>query len=662
MTDAVPDEGSRSNLATVLELLLPEKRTSQRRLLIGAQRTELTFDALKLGIEEVGGLGAEISLGEREISALVDELMRYEYKEPEQSARLLQLLRDHVSARWGILAEPLARRTIENVFSKVLFRAFPALRSDPTTLRIFSSRLTHDEHFSLNEAVAALAEIRVSTIDQARMIIVAGMNRRAHSRRSEEEEQEKFFAVFFSLLGREIGWSRWVKLFSVLLGARMYADPIADVCVDTYSRTEAQEVIVARQDLARELKDDISIRDVAARLRDLLDGDDGWSNDGLLGRPAETRAAFVAGLFKAVATDRDMRRAAVEALLWLPNRRAIDLAQFTAIRLIDGHDCEFLSELSFHPERLVCYGAEAVKRAVFGARFEYDIPHPRGGASVIESLLQIDGLPPRPEEPSRTWLGDRIVEQLIEHAVSRIENRFGREYVEHGEEGEEKILAMMFEALSARFEALDLALEATARAVSAPRRAHVSMRYRTIDKAEEGRQGVKRAKSFSADLCLIVDPVLDGRSLGRRVTLVQAKRLYRDKRATSQPAWHHSFHLKVGQMKDLIRQTRSAVYFFQGPILCGRGVPVIPAQLVSDLASHQGGTGAALARDTVAIASRSLADWFTYDLLALRIGDPMQELIEKAEGSPGALPRRLLALPRVEIEIGMQERSEASRR
>jgi len=129
-----------------------------------------------------------------------------------------------------------------------------------------------------------------------------------------------------------------------------------------------------------------------------------------------------------------------------------------------------------------------------------------------------------------------------------------------------------------------------------------------------------------------------------------------------QPTWRKSFRLKVGQMNDLIRQTRSAVYFFQGPLLGGRGVPVIPAQLVSDLASHQGGSGAELARETVAIASRSLADWFTYDALALRTGDPMQELIRKAEGAAGSLPRRLLALPRVEIEIGVSQRSEESRR
>jgi hypothetical protein len=138
-----------------------------------------------------------------------------------------------------------------------------------------------------------------------------------------------------------------------------------------------------------------------------------------------------------------------------------------------------------------------------------------------------------------------MVERLIEHTVDRVETRFGREYEDHGDEGEEKLLAMMFEALSVRFDALDHALEATARAASAPYRAHVKMRYRTIDKAEEGRKGVNKAKSFSADLCLIVDPFIDGRSLGRRVTLVQAKRLYRDKSASVQPTWHKSFHLKM---------------------------------------------------------------------------------------------------------------------
>ncbi|NTA40356.1 hypothetical protein [Agrobacterium salinitolerans] len=321
-----------------------------------------------------------------------------------------------------------------------------------------------------------------------------------------------------------------------------------------------------------------------------------------------------------------------------------------------------MTSLSAHPERLVVYGADAVERAVFGNGHANNLLSPRAGGSVLESLSHI-GLSNQPDtEPAQTWLGDRIVERLIENTVRSVEDRFAKEYIDHSEEGEEKLLAMMFEALSSSFAALDQSLEAIARAGSTPRRATVSMRYRTVDKAEEGAAGIKRSKSFSTDLCLIVDPTLDGLSLGRRVTLVQAKRLYRKKPLRVKPRWHHSFQLKAAQIKNLLKQTESSVFFFQGPVLGGRGVPVIPTRLVQDLASHQGGTGTRLAHETVAIASRSLADWFTYDLLALRVGDPLQALVSKAEGTPGSIPRRLLSMPRVEIEVGMVTRSEGRRR
>jgi hypothetical protein len=656
------DKDACRNLVAVINELFPSERSFGRRILTRSEGTGLKFNVLERAIAEIASPAADTLVGAREVRALIDEIARHAHAEPERSLRLRQVVVEHVLRRWGALAERLARLALDNVYSTSLYQAFPALRSDPAIVRALASRLADDDSFFLNSACGVLAEIEICSVDQARILIVAAMKRQRRSRSSNNPENEALFTILFATFGRRIGWTPWVKLFGLIVAVKAYADPFADVRVAVDPSREAREVIDARRDLSRELGGDAASRAIAARLLDLLDEQQNWSNDGLLSRPAETRAAFVTGLFEAVESDRDMRHAVIEALLWLSDRRTVDLGQFTATRLVTNDDNEFLDELSHHPERLVGYAAGAVKRAVFGTRLECDMSLPRASASMAESLLEIGGLPSRSEEPARTWLGDRMVERLIEHTVASVEARFGGEYEDYGEEGEEKLLPMMFEALSARFEALDLALEATARATSAPRRAHINMRYRTIDKAEEGRKGVNNAKSFSADLCIIVDPVLDGRSLGRRVTLVQVKRLYRDKSAPVEPAWHHSFHLKVDQMKDLIQQTRSAVYFFQGPSLGGRGVPVIPAQLVSDLAAHQGGSGAELARDIVAIASRSLADWFTYDALALRIGDPMQELVKKADGAPGRLPRRLLALPRVEIEIGMSERSAEGRR
>ncbi|ESX14455.1 hypothetical protein X768_01650 [Mesorhizobium sp. LSJC265A00] len=280
------------------------------------------------------------------------------------------------------------------------------------------------------------------------------------------------------------------------------------------------------------------------------------------------------------------------------------------------------------------------------------------GGGLAQSLAAIEGSGTATDEPARTWLGDRAVEQLIERTIASVETRFARDYEAHGDEGEDRILSTLFTTLALRFSDLDHALEALARAASAPNRAAVTMRYRNVDRSEEGKAGIKGAKSFSADLCLITDPILDGTSLGRRVTLVQAKPLYRDHAAATQPAWDTSFAINLDRRRALQKQTAWSVYFFHGPPLGGRGVPVIPTQLVADLSEHQG-SGAHLARATVATASRSLADWLTYDALALRVGDPYEELIEKAEGRSGSLARPLLGHPN---RRGRRHDHQASRR
>jgi hypothetical protein len=250
-----------------------------------------------------------------------------------------------------------------------------------------------------------------------------------------------------------------------------------------------------------------------------------------------------------------------------------------------------------------------------------------------------------------------MAERLIERTVANVEAQFAEEYRHHGDDGEERLLAILFDRLATQFTALDQALLTAARAAGAPRRSSVELHYRSVDKPEEGRRGIRSAKRFSTDLCLIVSPSLDGKPLPRRATIIQAKRLYRDKwrRKSMLAVWQGSFHLKPSQVAALIEQTQSSFYLFQGPPLGGRGVPIIPARLVSELAAHQGGAGAELAREMVAIASQPLAEWLTYEALALRTGDPFDELVRKAEGLEGGLARRLLALPTLDIRVAVSD-------
>ncbi len=655
---ATDQDNSVPFLRAVVATLFPQAYIQARRIVVD-DKDGLSLDHLGLAINEINDPAARELLRPKVIAAFLDQLGRYRYRDHDRAAALVTALASFVTGRWDDYATPISRLVLDSPYSSDLFDALPVLRSDANLISALAARITHDEHFSAREATKVLQNIEIPSSQLVRVLLVATMRRRSDRSRDEWHETD---LTLFASSSRGLGWTPWSLLLGILIYApKLAEEPLVEPRLISPSNA-SNEIITAFNEFEAEVRANPAVRGLAIRLRELLAGESSFDSRGLLHRPAETREAYIEALGKTCRHDEELRRAAIEILLWLPRDRAVDFAQYVATRLAHPDDKPFLTSLSAHPERLVVYGANAVERAVFGNGQANNILSPRAGGNVLESLSHI-GLSNQPDtEPAQTWLGDRIVERLIENTVRSVEDRFAREYVDHSEEGEEKLLAMMFEALSSSFAALDQSLEAIARAASAPRRATVSMRYRTVDKAEEGAAGIKRSKSFSTDLCLIVDPTLDGLSLGRRVTLVQAKRLYREKPLRVKPRWHHSFQLKAAQIKSLMKQTESSVFFFQGPVLGGRGVPVIPTRLVQDLASHQGGTGTRLAHETVAIASRSLADWFTYDLLALRVGDPLQALVSKAEGTPGSLPRRLLSMPRVEIEVGMVIRSEGRRR
>lgn len=594
MTKPDQAESAFPALRDVIDALFPESRKHPSRRLIIGKSEDPSLDELERGLLEIEDPRALELLSPPVVAAIINELAKHQYRDASRVASLTAKIVGFINDYWPRYVAPLSQHVLANPYFCNLFDALPALRHDPTLLAVLTARIAHDEHFSLGEATKILQNVDVSSQGSVRAVL-ASLNRRRPDR-SREEWQEAAIALFASA-ARGMGWNSWLILVGILISAPKFADePLIDSSLLGPSRASA-EIKSAFRDFEAQVRANPTVRALAVRIQDLLDGDISFGVRGLLDRPAETRAAYVNVLADICGHDATLRQAAIEMLLWLPRERAVDFAQFAATRLAHSSDKSFLKDLSAHPDRLVAYGAEAVQRAVFGERLGREISLPSAGGSVIESLADIGVNFQVDDEPPRTWLGDRIVERLIEKTISAVEGRFAKEYVDHSEDGEEKLLAMMFEALSSGFAALDASLEAIARAATSPRRASVSMCYRTIDKAEEGAAGVKGSKSFSADLCLIVDPVLDGRSLGRRVTLVQAKRLYRQKPLRAVPKWHHSFQLKAGQLQDLMKQTASSVFFFQGPVLGGRGVPVIPTQLVHDLASHQGGTGTRLAHE-----------------------------------------------------------------
>ncbi|WP_267382732.1 MULTISPECIES: hypothetical protein [unclassified Sphingomonas] len=638
-------------LVAVIAALFPERaKTGRVRKIIRLEDDiHPMIEDLTFAVEALAHGSADQHVDGAVILKLMDEVDRVD--DDETQSRLLAGLLTYAERRWSSFVNDFSKLALQPYKGPVLFFRFPRLRTDPELLSMLVRSIAQ-EHDYVSWLQEPLSEIAPSSLQQARQFIAA-LQERADRDKS---DGKALAASVFAALGRGLGWSPWIVLQTIIHARPDFADPHAAFGVDDNQSRHSRETIDANTDLAGHIEGESRLREIAGILLELLVSDSSYSIDNLLARPAETQAAYVQTLRDAIGDDAPIRQAVIETLLWSANRRAADVAQFAATSLAQAEDRESLVALGGHPVRLVRFAARAVRAAKFGDRLE-GVSLPTAG-SLLRGLAAFEGGTDSSDEHARTWLGDRAIERLIEKTIANVEARVARDYEDHGDEGEDRLLSSLFTELALRFGDLDQTLEGLARAASAPQRASVTLRYRNIDRAEEGAKGIRGVESFSADLCLIIDPLIEGKSLGRRVTLVQAKRLYRNKKALVQPTWDNSFKLNRDQLIALKEQTPSSVYFFHGPPLGGRGIPIIPTQLVSDLAGAQG-AGNQIATTVVSVASRSLADWLTYDALALRVGDPYQDLVEKVEGRPGSLPRRLLQLPTVEVDIALTTRSEA---
>jgi hypothetical protein len=568
----------------------------QGRLVRLGEAKDLDITAISRAVAGLSHRDAQAHVDAEAALKLLGVLERLSYSHEDEAETLRQAITAFVDARWEAMRPSLAGRVIANEDRWTILKCFPALKREPELIERLAERIS-DTGCHLHFIEDLLREVGPTSIPEARGLIVV-LKQRSREDRSALRLMDSLFAA----IGRDLGWNAWASLQAILHVCPAYATPNARFVLDK-DMTVSRETNDARAELAAAIAPQVRVRAVAAVFLDAF-GTDKWRDD-LSSRPAEVRAAYVDTLDEEIGDDGDLRQAVIEALLWNGGGRSAELAQFAAVALARPEDRAMLGELEQHPERVVRYSARAVRAARYGEPLSVRaFPTPGG---LVQSLAALEGGTAPSDEPARTWLGDRAVEKAIEQVIAAEEARFAREYCDHGDEGEDRLLSNLFGALAIRFETLDQLLDSLARATSAKRRASVAMRYRNVDRAEEGGPGIKDAKSFSADLCLIVDPSLDGKSLGRRVTLVQAKRLYRHHRSKKEESWHTSFALDPEQMRDLLAQTHSSVYVFHGPPMGGRGIPVIPTQLVSDLANHQG-SGTQIATAMVANASRTLAD------------------------------------------------------
>ena len=557
----------------------------------------------------------------------------------EVSAKVLPLLQNIAQRRWSDLGPAVvATALLDILHGDEVLKAFPSLVETPAFI----------DGLEESHQAGALKNL-IWRVDLARLAAPTRHQLRRLLPAAGGVYEGDLSAQLLRAAAERDSWTPWLELFGVLFHASELAHNRAPETPpprsspswrDADNEPVRQGVWAALRSASRAMTIARLIGDMGGALRDA---------------PRDLWDSYVRQLGEAIADDPAWRAATVEALLWQGAGHNRRLAVYAADTLVAAADLPMLEGLFDHPDRRTQYEARALavaiaERPVVGdTAFATDRPPLIVGRAGNERGL------------SNTWMGQALVEQLIAEEAAKLEAKFAKDYTAHHRNGEEKLAERFFTELGIRFDILSEKLAAMARESSADSRSEVLVRYRPIDKPEEGNLGIVRPgqaappKRFSADLCLVVEAKLNGASLARRATLVQAKRLYAADLAAPEKGWAASFRLKAKQTDALLRQTESSFYLFQGPGFDGRGVPIIPARLVDELATHQARMREVISTASVGRASQSFAEWFTYEVVALRTGDPLQALVDKAMGGPGSEPCELARFGVVEVEVRIGE-------
>lgn len=624
-----------TSLRAAIEEALPKEKAWGRIQL--DDRPDYDFADFSMVLQALSLRDADAVLDGEVVVALAKRFGDSRQIPDEQRTAFRAALANHADRIWPSL-EPLLLERLrhDHYYGNLLFDVFPRLRTSKRLLNEIVDGLgsTVNRH----NADRLAPHIRITSVQDARSILVAFEN-------LDSSRHDDLVLPFVVAIGDGLGWTPWAKLMAILFGRPKFGDlsfrPTLDGLAGGNENARAMHAVAAA------VCSEKPIRAAAGRLLELD------SSMRLSDMPPESRAAYVALLADIVGDDAELRRAVIEALLWLPQYNDQELGQFAAIKIVKAADQDWLTDLIDHPKHQVGYAAFAIREAAFGTRADVSTDYPgTTQLGLTVGLARLGLTSPIPTEEPCTWLGDRMVERLIEQVADSVEREMAAEFEDHCGEGEEALLTIFFERLSGRMRQLDDVFTAAARSFGTR---HVSLQFRRIDKPEEGSKGVRGAQKFAADVCLIVNPVFQGKSLGKRASIVQAKRLYGDFER-SPIRWHASYEVKLEQIENLLEQSNSSFHLFQGPLNFGRGLPVIPTLLVKQLAAAHSGTGQYVGVKAVGMASRGFADWLTYDVLALRVGDPLEELIAKAEGVSGRKARTLLDLPRVEIDLSVTDK------
>lgn len=367
----------------------------------------------------------------------------------------------------------------------------------------------------------------------------------------------------------------------------------------------------------------------------------------MLGATPEVQAAWRSGMVRAAGGDAGLRAALLEAVLWHGSERADELVLSLAAELCDctkDRGRTLLDALARHPSNAVHLRVAALLARLDDTPLEPSAPPALG---LLGATARLAALPGGPSGGPLTWIGDRRIETMLHRAIQGAAADFVGSYEAHWREDEEPLAVKLLGGLRAALDLLEADVSKLGQATGAKRRIGFRLRDRIVSKIEEGQEGLASGRAFATDVCLVMTARVEGRVLANRATLVQVKKLKKDKN----DRWNPSFPIDKVQLDAAADQTASAVYLLLCPEEGARTLPVMPARLVQDILPS-GGKTRSLHRDHVSRSSRSLAQWLTYDVIGLWSGDPKVQVVRKAAGGCG---RRPYILAELEVIISAGE-------
>ena len=353
----------------------------------------------------------------------------------------------------------------------------------------------------------------------------------------------------------------------------------------------------------------------------------------------EERAAWREEIAQVLYKNAGIRQASIEFWLWCSSGVGADESEFLVVDLLKTQkDRKSLRQLFKHVSRTVQIRARAVGALAEGKSHD-DLP-----ADIRLSSLPISTTLTRLKaftaiQSGRTWIGDSDIESLVYTSVAKVERNFNAEYSSQWAHEEERLVSHFLANLENEFRQIrrhlqNIEVHGFAKPVD------IELSYRETTKKEEGGPGIG-SDTLGVDIAYILRIETDGVCDIERATLVQCKKL---ERGDADGEWKPSFTINPNQRDDLIRQTESSFYLFLIPAFVREECWIVPARLVRNL-MLTGRKKTVLPRLYANRAARSFAQWITYDLMGLWVGDERAEILEIAKGNhPGRKPRFLVSI------------------